>query len=138
MSRANRSLPAPHVRTRRIVENSRIAGLGRGLNAHRMVAECAVKLAYELYEGWMSEHNDVRRAFLAIPTEKARQMVFVKQAAPQLLEEARLVLANCLSQPDDVVSVRLKDEIADALIKDTDLRANRVKAAEHMPVGLLH
>lgn len=132
------TLPAPHVRTRPIRENSRIAGIGRGLNAHRMVAETAVKLAYELYESWMSEHNEVRRAFLAIPTEKARQLVFVKQAAPQLLEEARLVLTNCLSQPDEVVPGFMKDEIADALIKDTDLRANRVKAAEHMPLGLIH
>jgi hypothetical protein len=138
MSRADRQLAAPHVRTRRVVENSRVAGIGRGLNAHRMVAETAVKLAYELYESWMSEHNEVRKAFLAIPTEKARQLAFVRQAAPQLLEEARLVLTDCLRQSDDVVSVRLKDAIADALIKDTDLRANRLKAAEHMPVGLLH
>lgn len=132
------TLSAPHVRTRKIVENSRVAGLGRGLNAHRMVAETAVRLAYELYEGWMSEHNDVRRSFKAIPTEKARQLVFVRQAAPQLLEEARLVLADCLSQPDEVVSKRLKDDIAAALILDGDLRANRVKAAEHMDAGLLH
>lgn len=131
------TLAAPHVRTRRIRENSRIAGIGRGLNAHRMVAETAVKMAYELYEDWMGAHNEVRKAFLAIPTEKARQLVFVKQAAPQLLEEARIALADCLSQPDEMVSRRLKDEIADALIKDTDLRANRVKAAEHMPIGLL-
>lgn len=132
------TLATPHVRTRPIRENSRIAGIGRGLNAHRMVAETAVKMAYELYEDWMGAHNEVRKAFLAIPTEKARQLVFVKQAAPQLLEEARIALADCLSQPDEVVSRRLKDEIADALIKDTDLRANRVKAAEHMPIGLLN
>ncbi len=131
-------LAAPHVRTRRIQENSRLSGQYTGLNAHRMVYECAVKLAYELYEGWMSEHNEVRRAFKAIPTEKARQLVFVRQAAPQLLEEARLVLANCLSQPDEIVPKAMKDAIADALIKDTDFRANRVKAAEHMPSGLLH
>ena len=80
----------------------------------------------------------LRRAFKAIPTEKARILVFVKQAAPQLLEEARLVLTNCLSQPDDVVPARMKEDIADALIKDSDFRANRLKAAEHMPSGLLH
>lgn len=132
------TLPAPHVRTRPIRENSRIAGIGRGLNAHRMVAETAVKLAYELYEGWMSEHNETRRAFKAIPTEKARQLVFVRQAAPQLLEEARLLLTSCLSQPDSVVPKHMKDDIAEALMLDNDLRANRVKAAEHMPSGLLH
>lgn len=131
-------LPAPHVRTRPIRENSRLSGMNTGLNAHRMVAETAVKLAYELYESWMAAHNDVRRAFKAIPTEKARQLAFVKQAAPQLLEEARLVLTDCLSQPDEIVPKAMKDEIADALIKDTDLRANRVKAAEHMPTSLLH
>jgi hypothetical protein len=132
------TLSAPHVRTRKVVENSRIAGIGRGLNAHRMVAETAVRLAYELYESWMAAHNDVRRSFKAIPTEKARQLVFVRQAAPQLLEEARLALTDCLNQPDDVVSKRLKDEIAEALILDGDLRANRLKAAEHMDHGLLN
>lgn len=131
-------LPAPHVRTRPIRENSRVSGQYTGLNAHRMVAEMAVKLAHELYEGWMSEHNDVRRAFKAIPTEKARILAFVRQAAPQLLEEARLVLTNCLSQPDEIVPKSMKDAIADALIKDTDFRANRLKAAEHMPWGLIH
>lgn len=138
MNRSERRLSAPHVRTRAIRENSRVSGMGTGLNAHRMVAETAVKMAYELYESWMAEHNEVRKAFLAIPTEKARQLAFVRQAAPQLLEEARLLLTNCLSQPDTEVPQAMKEQIADALIKDSDFRANRVKAAEHMPTGLLH
>jgi hypothetical protein len=131
-------LAAPHVRTRPIRDPSRLSGMGTGLNAHRMVAETAVKLAHELYESWMAEHNDVRRAFLAIPTEKARILAFVHQAAPQLLEEARLLLTDCLSQPDTEVPPKMKDEIADALIKDSDLRANRRRAAEHMPSALIH
>jgi len=130
-------LPAPHVRTRPIRENSRVAGEGRGLNAHRMVAETAVKLAQELYESYMAANNDLYRSFREHLTDKQSRIVFVRQAAPQLLEEARLVLTDCLSQPDEVVTPAVKSAISDALIKDSDFRANRVKAAEHMPAGLL-
>lgn len=131
-------LPAPHVRTRRILENSTVSGQGTGLNAHRMVAKTAVRLANEYYGPYMAANNALYRSFREHMTEKQSRIVFVKQAAPQLLEEARLVLTDCLSQPDSVVSKRLKDEIADALIKDGDFRANRVKAAEHMPSVLLN
>jgi hypothetical protein len=132
------TLSAPHVRTRPIRENSRIAGIGRGLNAHRMVAEQAVKMAYEMYGPYMAANNDLRARFKAIPREADRQLVFVRQMAPQLLEEARLALTDCLAYPDELVSKHMKDAIAEALILDGDLRANRVKAAEHMDVGLLN
>jgi hypothetical protein len=138
MNRAQRRLAAPHVRTRPIVENSRVSGVNTGLNAHRLVAETAVRMANELYDPFMAANNELYRAMRQNLTDKQARLVFVRQMAPKMLEEARLALTDMLSQPDDVVSTALKDEIADALIKDTDLRANRVKAAEHMPSGLVH
>ncbi len=134
----SRKLAAPHVRTRPIRENSRISGQGTGLNAHRLVAETAVGIAEAMFPDYMAANNDLWKSFRAVMSEKAARVVFVKQAAPQLLEEARLTLTDMLSQPDDVVPVRMKDEIAEALILDSDFRANRLRAAEHMDPGLLN
>lgn len=120
-----------HVRTRQIRENSRIAGVGRGLTAHRMVAETAVAMANECYEMHMSANNALYQAFRQNLTEKQARVAFVARVAPTLLEEARLALTDCLSQPDDVCSPKLKGEIVDALVKDTDFRANRSVAAQH-------
>lgn len=128
-----------HVRTRKIIENSRVAGAGRGMNAHRMVAETAVGMAHAAFEQYMSAHNDVYKAFRLNLTEKQARVVFVAKIAPTLLEEARLALTDCLAQPDDVCTQKLKEEIFDALIKDNDLRASRQKAAQNVVVPtLLH
>ena len=75
-----------HVRTRKIAENSRVAGLGRGLNAHRMVAETAVAMAQAAFEQYMSAHNEVYKAFRQNLTEKQARMAFVARIAPTLLE----------------------------------------------------
>ena len=133
-------LKSPHVRTRKIVEPSRLAGIGRGLNAHRMVAETAVQMAEAAYEQYMTAYNDLYKAFRVNLTEKQARRVFVMKIAPTLLEEARLALTDCLAQPGDVCSQRLKEEIVDALIKDVDFRANRsVAAANVRPVSeLMH
>lgn len=122
---------SPHVRTRRIVENSRLAGIGRGLNAHRMVAETALAMAEARYEQYMGANNELYRVLRENLTEKQMRLAVVAKIAPQLLEEARLALTDCLSQPDNVCSKRMKDEIVEALVKDTDFRANRSVAAQH-------
>ena len=131
-------MKSPHVRTRKVIEPSRISGQGTGLNAHRMVAETAVLMANEHFENYMIVNNALWKSLREVLTEKQARLAFVAKIAPMLLEEARLVLTDCLSQPDDVCPKSLKDQIADALIKDTDLRANRLKAATHMPSDLLH
>ncbi len=120
-----------HVRTRKIAENSRIAGLGRGLNAHRMVAETAVAMAQAAFEQYMSAHNEVYKAFRHNLTEKQARVAFVSRIAPTLLEEARLVLVDCLAQSDDECTPFMKDQIVEALALDNDLRANRSVAAQH-------
>lgn len=126
---------APHVRSRKIVENSRIAGAGRGLNAHRMVAELAVKMANELFDPYIAANNGLYKVFKEHLTEKQACTIFAAKIAPTLLEEARMALVDCLAQPDDVCSQHLKDQILDALIKDTDLRANRSVAAANVRPG---
>lgn len=122
---------APHVRTRKIKEPSRLAGIGRGLNAHRMVAETAIKLAEACYEAHMSANNDLYRAFRENLTEKQARVAFVARIAPTMLEEARLALVDCLAQPDDICPVAMKDQILEALTLDNDLRANRSVAAQN-------
>lgn len=138
MNRAERRLATPHVRTRKVIDPSRISGQGTGLNAHRMVAEVAVGLAQACYEMHMSANNALYRSMRENLTERQALTAFVARVAPTLLEEARLALTDCLNQPDDECPSALKAEIADALIKDNDMRANRVKAAEHMPSNLIH
>ena len=133
---AGSSLAAPHVRTRGVIDPSRI---GPGLNAHRLVAETAVKIAQEFWELYMGANNELYRAFMsAHPNQKAAMTTFVALVAPNCLEDARLALTECLSKGDDVVPPAMKDEIAEALILDSPLRASRKKAAEHMPSSLLH
>lgn len=127
-----------HIRTRKIVENSRIAGAGRGLNAHRMVAETAVQMADAAFEQYMSAHNELWKAMRENLTEKQARVAFIARIAPMLLEEARLVLTDCLSQPDDECTPHMKAQIVDALVKDTDFRANRSVAAQNaMPRNVL-
>lgn len=113
---------------------------GGGLNAHKMVANVAVEIANELFEVYMQE-NAVYKRMTANGelTEKKARLVFVSRVAPKLLEDARLVLVDCLTQPDDRVTPHMKEEIFEALRLDEDLRANRMVAAPraHVP-GYLH
>jgi hypothetical protein len=137
MNRAARRLQAPHI-GRKTLDNSRLSGMGTGLNAHRLVAETAVGLARNVYEAWMGANNELYRAMRRELSNKEIETIFIAKVAPTLLEEARKALADCLSRPDSEVPVSMKDQIAEALILDTDFRANRFKAAEDMPSSLIH
>jgi hypothetical protein len=119
------TMKSPHVRTRKIIENSRVAGMGRGLNAHRLVAEMAVNIAEELFDPYIAANNGLYKVFKEHLTEKQARAIFVAKIAPICLEEARLALVDCLAQPDDVCSAALKEEIFEALELDNHLRANR-------------
>lgn len=125
----------PHVRTRQIVEPSNLAGIGRGLNAHRMVAETAVEMANAHFEHYMIAYNELYRTMKdAGLTEHQMRVAFVAKIAPLLLEEARRALTDCLAQPDDECTPHMKAQIMDALVKDTDFRANRAVAAQYAQV----
>jgi hypothetical protein len=108
---------------------------GPGLNAHRLVAEQAIEMAQELFEVYARE-NSIYRALRANGQVSAKQarLVFIERVAPRLLEDARQALTACLSQPDDMVPVSLKDQIAEALILDSPLRASRLVAADQATI----
>lgn len=123
-------MKSPHIRTKRVVDRPRFGG---GLNAHRLVAETAVEMANELFEVYAME-NAIYRKLRADGqvTEKHARHIFVERMAPRLLEDARQALTQCLAQPDDVCPVSQKDQIAEALIADNDLRAKRMIAERAM------
>jgi hypothetical protein len=98
------------------------------LNAHRMVIAQARSMAYELSEIWFREVTGLYPAMRTQLTEKQARKLFVDRVAPKLYEEARQALTDLLAQPDERVPRAMKDEIAEALIMDNDLRANRVVA----------
>lgn len=129
-----------HIRTKPIVDASRVSGPGRGLNAHKRVAAVAVEMANHLFEKYM--RNDALYRKMRADgrvTEKAARRLFVDRVAPRLLEDARQALTNMLTQPDDRVPVAMKDEIAEALIQDSDLRAKRFVAESNATVpGWVH
>jgi hypothetical protein len=119
------TLKSPHI-GRRTAEPFRLSGAATGLNAHRMVAEVAVSMAEEYFETFAAD-NAFYQAIRAQGqiTEKAARLVFVERVAPRLLEDA--------------MPKKQKDEIAEALILDTDLRANRFVAEENATIpSVLH
>jgi len=121
---------APHVRTKRLVDRLPFGG---GLNAHRLVAETAIEMANEFFEVYAAQ-NEIYRKLRADGrvSEKQARRFFVERTAPTLLEAARIALTDCLAQPDDVMPVAQKNEIAEALILDNDLRAKRMVTDERL------
>ena len=103
----------------------KLHGAGMGLLAHPMVAKLAIDMAHELFEIYMRVNTIYRRMRAdGQITEKAARMVFVSRVAPNMLEEARSALATMLALDDTAQCV--KDEIYEALLLDSDLRANRM------------
>ena len=130
----------PHIRTKPIRDRSRVSGPGRGLNGHALIVKTAIEMAHELFEVYAME-NDFYRKMRANGevTEKQARRVFVERVAPKLLEDARQQLTTMLGMADDVVSPYVKEEIYEALLKDNDLRANRMVDADHAAVpGWVH
>lgn len=128
MNRSDRRLSAPHVRTRRLVDPTNAGG---GLNAHRRVAAVAVEMANHLFEEYMrvnAIYHQMRAAGQV--TEKAARKLFVERVAPRMLEDARRALTDMLTQPDDRVPPSMKEEIAEALMLDNDLRGKRIIAED--------
>ena len=112
------------------------------LNAHWMIQKQAREMARELFDVYARD-NDLYRWLKAgqvimrgkpVTTEKQARFVFVEQLAPKLYEDARQALVTMLEQPDDLVPVSMKNEIAEALIMDNELRGNRLVATEHAKV----
>lgn len=104
------------------------------LNAHWLIQKQAREMAAELFEVYAPD-NDLYRLLRSgqvllngrqVTSEKQARRVFVHQMAPKLYEEARGLLTDMLAMPEDRVPQSLKDQIAQALIMDNDLRGNRL------------
>lgn len=95
--------------------------------AHKLVKETAVKFANEVYEQCMHDNTLYANWKAQCPelTEKIARKKFVALLYPRLLETARHTLATMLGQnyPES-----LKEEIADALVKDNFYREGRNRA----------
>ena len=108
------------------------------LNAHFLIVKTAKEMANKLFEIYACD-NLIYRTLRARGeiTEKQARHRFVNRVAPKLYEDARQMLVACLSQPDSQVTPTMKDEIAEALIGDAPLRANRMVAKERV-LSTLH
>ena len=101
-------------------------------NAHRLVAKTAKGLAESLYEDVMHDNTlyALWKAICPELTPKLLRAQFVKMLIPHLLDTAVATLAGMLrgNYPE-----HLKDEIADALIKDAALgRKPPTPARQHL------
>lgn len=77
--------------------------------AHKMIADLCEHMANEVYEAKASRDN----TFYKLCPDRA---AFVRQVAPELVTEARQILAKLLADPD--IPQAKKDQIHDALVKD--------------------
>lgn len=101
----------------------------RNAAAHKLVAKVAQEMAAEIFDTLMrrNEWYDLwkqKNPSLLTPSELEAE--YIRVVWPTLLEEARATLAKMLEGPYDEAT---KQEIADALVKDTKLREERVSAA---------
>lgn len=99
------------------------------LHAHKLVYECACKMAEELYDMIMVSNDlyahwkkSCENEFQLFESEPAQKR-FVELIAPKLLEEARKTLATLLGQPSTPDAMKV--EIHDALVKDYSLKRGR-------------
>jgi hypothetical protein len=107
------------------IKTSMIAPVGgSGKHCHFLIAETAQAMAHSLYDDCMRD-NKIWLQWKEMCPELTRTDLedrFVDLLWPKLIEQARATLAKMLSGPYDQV---LKDQIADALIKDGSLRRGR-------------
>lgn len=128
-------LKTPHVRTKLVKDPDNLAGIGRGLNAHWRVVKVAIAMANELFEIYMLDNAWWHKMSAGGKvSEKQGRKVFVDCVAPQLLEDARQSMVDCLTQPDSVIPQALKDEIHEALVLDNGLRGKRMIAEQYASI----
>ena len=88
---------------------------GKGAHANKMVAETAQKMAEEVYESWASRSDEFYK-------ENQDLKTYVSSCWPLYLDAARATLAQLLTTN---IADTLKDQIHDALVRDTTLRRGR-------------
>lgn len=97
------------------------------MRAHKLVAETAIALTHELYSELMKD-DKLRRQFVSQTSEmgeKKREELFVEKYWTAALAVARTTLTEMLNRP---MEESLKEQIADALIKDAAFVPGRIKA----------
>lgn len=101
------------------------------LNAHWLIVKTAKEMANELFEVYARD-NETYRVLRerGEVTEKVARRKFVNRVAPKLYEEARQTLVKLLAEPEERVTLTMKDTIHEALVADNMLRANRQVAKE--------
>jgi hypothetical protein len=124
------SLKKPHI-GRKTAGRQRFGG---GLNAHWRVAKVAVQMAREMFEVYMVANNEMYRKLRENFSEKEVRDIFVMKVAPQLYEDARRAMAMCLKLPEHEFPAAEKEKIMEALVLDSDLRANRPVAAANATI----
>lgn len=89
--------------------------------AHKLVVKVATEIAHELYEQTMmtNSFHASWKTYCEGMTPAQREAAYVKLAMPNLLDDARTTLTDMLKGN---LTKSLRDEIADALIKDSHLR----------------
>lgn len=93
-------------------------------HAHFLIVSTATEMAGAMYEE-MARDNDWYRDWCRThPNMKEPQLQkrFILAMTPKLLDQARTTLAAMLNGPYDE---KMKADIADALIKDNELRRGR-------------
>jgi len=95
-----------------------------GTVCHPMLKEVAIAMAHEIYDNlamddhWYRANRNVGR--------------FVANTWPRLIEEARMALAKSLGE-GSLLPEGEKQKVAEALIKDNELRYNRKRIKLNVP-----
>lgn len=90
-------------------------------SCHKMLRTVAVEMAHEVYDDLMKDNSRYKHWKALCPdlSPEVCERLFVKQMWPHMVEQARATLTNMLTTN---IAETLKDQIAEALIRDNSLR----------------
>ena len=97
-------------------------------HAHKMVKDLAISMAHEVWEECMRSNDwfdGMKAKYPGMPTS-GLEFVFTRHILPNLLPQARTQLAMMLNQND--ITLQVKEQIHEALIKDSSLPKGRQTA----------
>ncbi len=97
-------------------------------HCHKLIAKTAKAIAGAFYEHMMQD-NDAYSAWKSVDINQGKtpavlEATFISKMWPKFIEQARATLAKMLRGP---LQSDLKDQIADALIKDASLQRGRTQ-----------
>lgn len=100
----------------------------RKVAAHELVLKTARDMAHELFDEVMTGNNELYKGWKELTdagqlTPAQAERLFVELISPKLLEPARAILANMLSNP---ALAHLHETIYQSMLLDNSIRASRV------------